>query len=481
MPTFLSRPLFDFQPNFEDLGEGWASDATGDAQGFGLDTGWVNQLYTQRTFKINLQLHGRAEIRALEAFIDGVRGRLQGFWFPTASGDLRLTRDVLATDLEVQFEDCGLRAIYAEHPGLSFAALVDENFITPIRFSSVNVDSAGKEKATLTSVAGRAHKMAQTKLSWLVYVRFQRDEVRMNFITDDIAEVSLDLIELPTEYAAQELGDRPVFLYEITQGDLVRRWTSYGADLTAAGQDWIKEDVNHSDITRSTEFLDEGVKLQCGLRTADNPFRQFVAGAPVQTMSVKIFKTVAPSFPLSLDLPLYEGDVQEVFFMARGQLSVKLSSVLRISDYTVPRVIIHKLCNWSLYDPPTCGLGVGSYETTGTLSVVTGTYVEAAAFGAKATAQSDANWFALGKIKVGNEVRSVVSQTGNRLFINVAFRSASVGASAKAYAGCDKQRNTCKNKFNNLIRHGGFPYVALKNPQMDALKPPQQNGSGGKK
>ncbi len=44
------------------------------------------------------------------------------------------------------------------------------------------------------------------------------------------------------------------------------------------------------------------------------------------------------------------------------------------------------------------------------------------------------------------------------LFIPVAFQFP-VGTTFSIKAGCDKTAATCKNKFNNIIHHGGFPHI----------------------
>lgn len=38
------------------------------------------------------------------------------------------------------------------------------------------------------------------------------------------------------------------------------------------------------------------------------------------------------------------------------------------------------------------------------------------------------------------------------------------GTAVTLYPGCDRQKTTCINKFNNLANFGGFPYIPIKNP-----------------
>jgi uncharacterized phage protein (TIGR02218 family) len=39
-----------------------------------------------------------------------------------------------------------------------------------------------------------------------------------------------------------------------------------------------------------------------------------------------------------------------------------------------------------------------------------------------------------------------------------------IGDTFQAFAGCDKQQNTCNTKFSNLVHFGGFPFVP--NPEV---------------
>jgi hypothetical protein len=120
------------------------------------------------------------------------------------------------------------------------------------------------------------------------------------------------------------------------------------------------------------------------------------------------------------------------------------------------------------------------FTTTGTITALTDDYVEAAEFAAKETAESDPVWFALGVVRVGNETRLATGTNGaGRLYLNFPFRSAIVGDTITAEAGCSKRIGVCTGKFNNLVNFLGFPYVPNTNPQFEALSQPK--AGGGKK
>ena len=122
------------------------------------------------------------------------------------------------------------------------------------------------------------------------------------------------------------------------------------------------------------------------------------------------------------------------------------------------------------------------FSTSGAITAIDSSatpYIEAAEFGAKATLTGEPNWFALGRVTVGNETRLCVGANGNRLWLNAPFRSASIGNQATAFAGCDKRAETCVSKFDNLDNFLGFPYIPNRHPQFEALQAPKPKG--GKK
>ena len=44
------------------------------------------------------------------------------------------------------------------------------------------------------------------------------------------------------------------------------------------------------------------------------------------------------------------------------------------------------------------------------------------------------------------------------------FRNLEVNDTVQVYARCDRTRATCAAKFNNQLRHGGFPEIPILNP-----------------
>ena len=61
-------------------------------------------------------------------------------------------------------------------------------------------------------------------------------------------------------------------------------------------------------------------------------------------------------------------------------------------------------------------------------------------------------------------LRHVMTDTGSTLLLSHAFYGLSVGDGVIAYPGCAQNRDDCKNKFDNLLNYGGFPWIPDKNP-----------------
>ncbi len=99
--------------------------------------------------------------------------------------------------------------------------------------------------------------------------------------------------------------------------------------------------------------------------------------------------------------------------------------------------------------------------------VIGGTYTDIAGIDHRVRGQSvDADMQVFGGIR-----RSIVSHSGGTLRLAVPLKAGeAVGARVSLFAGCDGSLSTCKNKFSNAPRFGGYPYIPIKNPFEVGLK-----------
>ena len=119
-------------------------------------------------------------------------------------------------------------------------------------------------------------------------------------------------------------------------------------------------------------------------------------------------------------------------------------------------------CPYTLFDNQ-CGATRGNYVhgmQIGTNDRKTLTVADAAGF--------ENNYFGGGYLELNLsgkiQRRSIVSHVGDQIVLNYPLPDFDEGIQGIFYAGCDRQLGTCKNKFNNLLNFGGFPFVPTKNP-----------------
>jgi len=150
----------------------------------------------------------------------------------------------------------------------------------------------------------------------------------------------------------------------------------------------------------------------------------------------------------------------------------------------VPRYTYSALCNWFLFQDR-CELTreqwrhIGTVTTIGTapqnnIITVDGLRAQAAILAGNVspsygTAQQIDDYWLGGYVQTDSGEKRAVYGTdvdGNPDKIRVLqpFRNLEVNDTVQVYAGCDRTRATCAAKFNNQLRHGGFPEIPILNP-----------------
>ena len=245
--------------------------------------------------------------------------------------------------------------------------------------------------------------------------------------------------------------------------------------------------IQHGSIKTGPDLIGDSIDLIVKTDDPTHPFRYWKDRTANEKVTLSIFKINIPhpsspegAFPPVIDRtkPVYVGRLGNAEYQPGGTIRVRATSLMEVGEQQCPKMAVQRTCNHRLFDV-NCGVSELAFTTAGAISAVSAEYVESLAFGIQVAAMADPDWFALGRVTVGGEVRQIVGASGNRLYIDQPFRLAAVGQVASATAGCNKRIVVCDGKFNNLTRTVMFPYVPNSNPQYEALKTPKQ--SGGKK
>lgn len=475
--TFNGRPLLDFWPDHSRLTHGQLDDFDMKRVSAATATPWKPTTRVKRKFSLPFLFGTRAEWREFRDFIEARAGTGDGFWCPFWVTDYDAYEQTAGTSL-LKVRDVNLASVFVADEQFAYVALIDRTTIEPLEISNITILGNGDEQFNVTPAIVHDFDVTSSQCCPLLYCRMAEQDITYQWITDGVCRCDLDLVELPGEYVTSQAATRPVYLYEFTRGSFTWRMTNWPEVLEAGGVFWFPDNISHGRIRAGVEFLSEPLDLTVGTDTVNHPLRYYLARKNMEITSLSIFESDADTLTLDRTAPVYTGRLASVIYEDSGIIKADCSSILRISEQQVPRQQVQRTCNHRLFDA-NCGVVEATYQVPGTLIIVTDEYVEAVEFGAEAITRADVNWFAMGKVRVGTEVRMVVGQDGDKLYLDEAFSLAAGGDAAVALPGCDKRIGTCLNKYDNVLRTIQFPYLPSKNPQFEALTTPKP--SGGKK
>lgn len=488
MTTFRDIEVFDFRPDHKSPEAGQLDDFAFDSTGFGVATPWRESGANRRQLSLALLLRDRAEIGDVRRFVDRHRARQLPFWLPAYVNEFDLLEDASATDTEITVAGHNFSSLFAVGGQHKFIVLLTRSGKLEC-YGVTSVASGGSDDVlALSRGLDTDLDASATVCSPLLLARLADDELELDYIGGETARAELSFVELPREYPgtaevdsaedSAHFGTRPVFLYRITDGVTTLRLADYGVDLTAASLAWTAADITGGDLVSTLDLLGDTMSVTLKTNDTAHPLRDYLDPLNARNFSIELFLAdMADLAGLDLNAPDHVGRIEEVSFSPGGRIEVEVSSLFRLNEMRLPKLQLQRLANSSVYD----FANEATFTTAGTISALSEdpAYVEATAFGAKATAESDPNWFALGKVIAGDEVRLCVGADGNRLYLNYPFRRAAVTDSVSARAGDDKRIATWNDKFSQLANYDGFPYIPARNPQFKALETPKQ--TGGKK
>jgi uncharacterized phage protein (TIGR02218 family) len=148
------------------------------------------------------------------------------------------------------------------------------------------------------------------------------------------------------------------------------------------------------------------------------------------------------------------------------KLDLSVESIFTSFSRIGLRARFQKSCRHALYGRG-CKLLLADFENDVTIDAISGNTLivpEASGF--------DDGYFAGGIITspdnsflfvIGHSGTSIQVQRLNFSMVSQ-FAIQGPGMTAKIYPGCNKSRDTCRVKFDNLLNYGGFDHIPTKNP-----------------
>lgn len=218
-----------------------------------------------------------------------------------------------------------------------------------------------------------------------------------------------------------------------------------------------------------------------------------IAGAiqvkvPLTSTIAEQFKAYLPTRPIGLTVQRYHrtdtavqrvtvfsGQVTTAAFENDGMTALNCEPVTKAVKRKVPWQVYKAGCNHALYELG-CGVSRELFATGAGAYTLSGTTLTSLEFGAKPD-----GWFNNGYVEAPatGERRYIIGHVGNVITIDYPFIGLSAGQALTAYAGCDRQRATCRDKFNNLQNMLAFDWIPSDNPFDKNFGPSGSGTSGG--
>jgi uncharacterized phage protein (TIGR02218 family) len=225
-------------------------------------------------------------------------------------------------------------------------------------------------------------------------------------------------------------------------------------DIIFAGQTYMAIPFQRETIDRSMDNVIDTCEISLGDGDYDK-LAYLSNGFDFRGADVTIFKI---SYPDSLE----DDTIKSISFMgyinscsySDGVFSFSLNT--RLPNIEVPNRTCQLCCN-SEFGDSECGISLEETNVelaTGSTSsniLLPSTY--------------ETNYWKDGVIFIKGESRLILSNEGNKIVVNYSFLQSDIkgGMEATLIRGCDKTKETCQNRFNNMKNFSGFPAIPFEN------------------
>lgn len=479
---YRSQPIFSFPLDWSDGAIVRASYTLPVRQiGFGESHLEPEQNHLALGFELQVDLNGVADVRALEAFHQRVRGRLRGFWLPSPDWAFSPLQVIDSTHFDVVAT--GFAAAWDLHPCRHLWLTDTNGEAAAVRITGVTSPAPGVERIATEEVLPAGFDPATWAVARLHFVRMERDELEVVYLSPSAAAAQIRCYELPLEYAEGQLGDRPVWLYEFREQAIAGvqqtwRFTSHDVPIVALGFTWAPAPFAHGALTETVRGDQDELALE-SFKFDGNPLLVFFPFAPQRRLYCTLRSMRIDDGVIGIR---FSGEVRQA--EAEGRvLRARVATRLDAEDRQIPRLIIGRNCSYQLGDAG-CGVNLASpsYSNTGPISAIASNQITWPAGAVRAAQFFNGGHCVVTGGTTGREIRAILTSNGATLTLNAPFATATAGMQMTAYAGCDKRYASAGGcpKFGNQANFGGHPFIE-RNLALKAVKVKERQPGGGKK
>jgi uncharacterized phage protein (TIGR02218 family) len=245
------------------------------------------------------------------------------------------------------------------------------------------------------------------------------------------------------------------------------RYTNADRVISFGGNSWLLGPTLSRTMVRITGGIEVStMKItmsdMSGTTISGLPFMQYVGSGGLDNAFVTLERGFSgdPSLASIVGkMTVFTGRVADLV-TGRHVAEVNIKAPTELLDTKIPRNLYQPGCHNTLYDDA-CGLVKTSY---GAIGNVTSTSTKQVINSDIATSDGV---YSLGVLKYLTGTNAGLSYTvkqqvgGQITLIAQSLAAPSVGNQFVVYPGCDKTAATCKNKFSNITRFRGQPFIPV--------------------
>jgi uncharacterized phage protein (TIGR02218 family) len=286
-----------------------------------------------------------------------------------------------------------------------------------------------------------------------------------------MSQVFYDISDLPVDLLALEQAESKLAaeLYKITWGDEGEwHYTNWHAALTFDGKIWSPCVISRGDVERGIKLVSNKVTIKAMISTS--PFDRL---ATEYDVPVHVRLEILRYFPLeALDKAwcLFRGYITSPAVNSREVTCLCVDKTFLL-ERDLMRMVFQPCCNWRLGDP-ICSVDLSLYTASDqTIAGIDGTVISFVDLDGPDGNPAEDEYYTNGFMTCDGKKYTIVdhSQDGAGGTVTVLFTSSSmvIGKLVDLTAGCDLKVDTCFNKFGNLDKFLGFPFVPIKSPSSE--------------
>ena len=260
------------------------------------------------------------------------------------------------------------------------------------------------------------------------------------------------------EFTEKEEGAQrqPAELYHIWRGTDHWRYTSGDVSVIYNEEEYFPATIQREEISYDEKLDVNTLTLQISRVT--DPVLSFVAISFTDLVWISVYK-IHRDMLIQESSPIFVGQIKSVTFTGTTA-QVHCVGFEHYLKKIVPRYRYGPGCQHTLYDEK-CGVNIDDY--TDTVSVVsldsTGLFIANSLF-----AEKEDTYYTFGYLTFGDYSRMITSHNGSTIGLRYPISSLAEGDTITVCAGCDRTRATCRDRFDNLVNHLGFPDIPIDNP-----------------